>query len=40
MKKKLSVSQKRKKNSKKNPKALARVYSIVIENNRKKSNYS
>ena len=40
MKKKLSVSQKRKKNSKKNPKEVARACGRVMENRRKKTKYS
>ena len=40
MKKKLSVSQKRKKNSKKNPKDLARACGMVMESKRKKTKYS
>ena len=40
MKKKLSVSQKRKKNSKKNPKALARACGMVMESKRKRTKYA
>ena len=40
MKKKLSVSQKRKKNSKKNPKELARACGRIKESKRKKTKYA
>ena len=40
MKKKLSVSQKRKKNSKNNPKELARACGMIMESKRKKTKYS
>ena len=38
MNKKLSVSQKRKKNSKKNPKDLARACGMIMESKRKKNS--
>ena len=40
MKKKLSVSQKRKNNSKKNPKALARACGMIMESKRKQTKYA
>ncbi len=40
MKKKLSVSQKRKKKPKKNPKDLARDCGMIMESKRKRKKYS